>query len=566
MKKFKFTSVFWQLALPVISIGCLVVVALSYVVPDQLKQNTVKNAVYNAEKTVRQFKTIRAYYTNNIVKTVLKSQDIRPAIDHKNNNKAVPLPATMIHDLSQMLAEEGILLNLYSNYPFPNRAERRLDDFQQRAWNYLTRNPDATYSEEQNIGGKPVLRVAVADKMLNDSCVNCHNSHADTPRNDWQLGDVRGVLEITADIERQVIAGHQTNMTILVIIVFALIIMLVAISLLFKFTIGSRLHGLTERLKDIATGEGDLTQRIEVGGNDEISHLSTYFNSFVDKIHSTVGEAASVSSQVVLLVRDLDLVTARVREGAFQQQEETGAIASAVTEMSATSANVNDSASSAAKETLIADESANRGKDVVNQTVDSINQLSGDVSSAADVIKDLARQADNIGTVLDVIRGIAEQTNLLALNAAIEAARAGEQGRGFAVVADEVRTLASRTQESTEEIQTMIESLQSGTHQAVSVMDKGQSQAVKTVEMAATAGQSLDVIVSSVNEISAMNNQIAHAAGEQQRTADAVSQNVMAIQTVAEETASSSITAQESSASVSEQAEILQALMQQFKI
>lgn len=140
--------------------------------------------------------------------------------------------------------------------------------------------------------------------------------------------------------------------------------------------------------------------------------------------------------------------------------------------MSVTSANVNDSASGAATETSNADSAAKNGKDIVNQTEEGIHLLCSDVSTAADVIKDLAQQADSIGTVLDVIRGIAEQTNLLALNAAIEAARAGEQGRGFAVVADEVRTLASRTQESTAEIQIMIESLQSGTKLAVVAMDK----------------------------------------------------------------------------------------------
>lgn len=566
MKKISFSSLFWQLALPVMGIGCLAIVVLSYVVPAQLKQNTIESSIHSAEKIVQQFKTIRAYYTNNIIKTVLQSQDIRPAINHTNNDKAVPLPATMIHDLSRLLKDKGTILNLYSKYPFPNRNNRKLDDFQQRAWNHLTQNPDGTYSEEQTVGGKPVLRVAVADKMVSDACVNCHNSHADTPKNDWRLGDVRGVLEFTTDIEQQIDAGSSTNLAIQSIIVVSLVVMLVAIALLFKVTVGSRLNRLTARLKDIATGEGDLTQRIEISGDDEISRLSRYFNQFVEKIHDTVQEVARVTSQVVLSVKDLDVASATVSKGALQQQEETGAVASAVTEMSATSANVYESASNAAEETSTADESAKSGKQIVNHTVDSIHQLSTDVSSAADVIKDLAKQADNIGTVLDVISGIAEQTNLLALNAAIEAARAGEQGRGFAVVADEVRTLASRTQESTEEIQAMIENLQSGTRQAVSVMDKGQNQAEKTVVLAATADESLDVIVSSVNEISTMNNQIAHAASEQQRTADAVSHNVIAIQTVAEETANSSIVARHSSESVSEQAAILDNLMRQFKV
>ena len=566
MKIIRFSSLFWQLALPVMGIGCLVILLLSFLVPAQLKRNTIDNAIHEAEKTVQQFKTIRAYYTNNIVKTILKSQDIRPSITHKGNNSAIPLPATMIHDLSEMLEKKGTILNLYSNFPFPNRKDRKLDDFQQRAWRYLTENPGATYNEEQTIAGKPVLRVAVADKMVSDACVNCHNSHADTPKNDWKLDDVRGVLEINTDIDAQLIAGNTTNLSILGIIAVALIVMLVAIALLFRLTVGSRLNRLSSKVRDIATGEGNLTQRIEVSGRDEISDLSAYFNEFIDKIHHTISDVVSVSSQVVKSVSDLDKITNRVSQGAFQQQEETGAIASAVTEMSATSANVNESASNAASETTTADESANSGKKIVNQTVESIHELSSDVSSAADVIRDLADQAVNIGTVLDVISGIAEQTNLLALNAAIEAARAGEQGRGFAVVADEVRTLASRTQESTEEIKTMIEGLQSGTRQAVSVMDKSQQQAQKTVEMAATAGQSLDIIVSSVNEINTMNSQIAHAVDEQQKTAETVTQNVVNIQTVAEETANSSIAAKQSSDDVSKQAAVLQNLMQQFKV
>ncbi len=566
MIKFQFKSIFWKLTLPVMAVGLLTVAILSFVIPSLIKNIAVDNAISETERTVAQFKTVRAYYTNNIVKTILKSQDVRPAIDHKGNNNAIPLPATMIHDLSQLLQESGTVLNLYSKYPFPNRSNRTLDDFQLRAWNYLDQNPDATYSEELNIGGSPVLRVAVADRMVSEACVNCHNSRADTPKNDWKLGDVRGVLEVSSDISPQIQAGIVTNMTILAIVVATLIIMLGTISLLFRFTVGARLKRMSARFEGIASGEGDLTQRIPVKRRDEISQLAGHFNEFMEKIHGTVEEVARVSTQVVDSVTELASTTATVSEGALREQQESGSIASAAAQMSASSAHVNDSASSAVSETTTADDSAKNGKKIVNQTVDSIHQLSSDVSSAVDVIRDLAKQADNIGTVLDVISGIAEQTNLLALNAAIEAARAGEQGRGFAVVADEVRTLASRTQESTEEIQAMIEGLQSGTRQAVTVMDKGQSQAQKTVEMAETAGQSLDTIVSSVNEISTMNNQIAHAADEQQRTADEVSRNVAAIQSVAEDTASSSIVAKQSCDIVSQQAAGLQKLIQQFKV
>ena len=565
MKIVRFSSLFWKLALPVLGIGCVILATLSFIVPGQLKQNTIDTAIHEAEKTVQQFKTVRAYYTNNVVKSVLSSDDIRPSISHKDDATAIPLPATMIHDLSELMAQEGTLLNLYSKFPFPNRSDRKLDSFQQEAWDFLNKNPDATFSREEVDGDKTYLRVAVADKMVGEACVNCHNNHGATPKTGWKLGDVRGVLEVKSDIGLQLSNGNNTVMVILGVIAAALILMLVVVAVLFRRTVGLRLMDLANRMKNIAT-ENDLTRRIEVKGKDEISSMSEYFNLFLNNIHSTVTEVANVSSSVADSINELSEMTNVVSQGASRQQEDTSSIASAVTEMSVTSANVNQSASNAVSETSTTGESAKNGKEIVNQTVNSIHDLSKEVSSAAEVIQDLAHQADKIGTVLDVIRGIAEQTNLLALNAAIEAARAGEQGRGFAVVADEVRTLASRTQESTEEIQAMIESLQTGTRQAVAVMDNGQSKAEKTVEMATTAGESLDVIVESVNQISILNNEIANAVNEQQMTTDAVSQNVVMIQTVAEETANSSSIASNSSNQMSEQSAKLQSLMSQFKV
>ncbi len=565
--KINFSSVFWKIAIPASAIGVFALVGAAMLLPALLKNNLIDSAVLDATRTVQQFKTVRGYYTKNVIKPVLKAQKtVRPGIDHKGKDSTIPLPATMIHDLSEELRKTGTSLNLFSKYPFPNRAGRRLDDFQSRAWEYLVANPDSSYREEQRIDGKQVIRVAVADRMVAEGCVACHNSHPQTPKNDWALGDVRGVLEVNTQIDDQIAAGNRTTVTILGSFALALIAILTTIAFLFRIMVGKRLQDVTDRLKDISVGDGDLTQRIDVRGKDEISDLSRYFNDFIVKIHETIAHIAKNATQVGDSVRELDALTTEANKGAALQQRETGAIAAAVTEMSATATNVNESAANAARETSSADTSANSGKEIVNQTVEDIDQLSFEVSSAADVIRDLAQQADQIGTVLDVIRGIAEQTNLLALNAAIEAARAGEQGRGFAVVADEVRTLASRTQESTEEIQTMIEGLQNGTRQAVSVMDKSQAQSKKTVERAASAGQSLDEIVAAMEAITHVNNQIAHAAGEQQRTADAVSQNVNQIQNVAEETASNSGAARQSSDDVSQQVAALRSMIQCFKV
>ncbi|NHZ69797.1 MAG: methyl-accepting chemotaxis protein, partial [Thermotogales bacterium] len=233
-------------------------------------------------------------------------------------------------------------------------------------------------------------------------------------------------------------------------------------------------------------------------------------------------------------------VTSTTREGVQRQKSEIDQVATAMTEMAATVQEVARNAATAAGAARDANEEAGSGKRVVKETIQAINSLAGEVQSASDVINQLAADSEAIGGVLDVIRGIAEQTNLLALNAAIEAARAGEQGRGFAVVADEVRTLAQRTQTSTQEIQSMIEKVQSGARNAVNVMESGREQAAGSVSKAGEAGTSLETINSAVSAINDMNMQIASAAEEQSAVAEEINRNIVNIGIVADETADGS--------------------------
>lgn len=298
-----------------------------------------------------------------------------------------------------------------------------------------------------------------------------------------------------------------------------------------------QLKRTTMMMSDIADGDGDLTQRLHVTGHDELGDLAASFNRFVEKVQGLIGEVAGATSHVAAAAEQMSTTSEETSAHVKTQQAEAEQVATAMNEMSASVQEVARNAAEAAGAAQNTDREAAEGKGVVQRTIGSIESLAADVERAADVIQKLESNSGEIGRVLDVIRGIAEQTNLLALNAAIEAARAGEQGRGFAVVADEVRTLAQRTQDSTHEIQEMIERLQGGTRDAVSAMEKSRGQANDSVEQAACAGASLEAIASAVAKINEMNDLIASAAEQQSSVAEEINRNVTNIGQATERTA-----------------------------
>jgi methyl-accepting chemotaxis protein len=319
-------------------------------------------------------------------------------------------------------------------------------------------------------------------------------------------------------------------------------------------------------MQEIAQGDGDLTSQLPVKGNNEITFLSKSFNIFVDKVRATITEVSSMSDQLATSTQQLNDNTKKSASSIEQQQCETEQVATAMNQMTSTVEEVALNATDAANAARIADTEAQQGSQVVNETIHSIESLANDVISASDVINRLRTDSEQIVSVLDVIKSIAEQTNLLALNAAIEAARAGEQGRGFAVVADEVRTLASRTQESTTEIQVMIDQLQSGTTQASSVMDKSRIQAQSSVEQAGKAGESLSTITNSVTQITNMNSQIATAADEQKSVANEINKNIVNINDIFGSTKDAAQLSANTSSELAQLATDLHAQVSQFKI
>ena len=326
------------------------------------------------------------------------------------------------------------------------------------------------------------------------------------------------------------------------------------------------IRAVVARLKDIATGEGDLTQRIEIQRQDEIGELAKWFNSFLNKLQSTISQVIDTVAGTRSSAEQAAQVAERTSSGMQAQYQEIDLVATAFEELSATALQVSGNASSAVAAANTTDAAAQEGKYVVADTQAAMRELMTIINDAQPVVERLAANSGNINDILIVIQGIAEQTNLLALNAAIEAARAGEQGRGFAVVADEVRNLAGRTQNAIVEIQNLISQLQSGTGAVVKAIRDGHGQADETLAKVDLSVQVLEQIIQSVSTIHQMNEQIARAAQEQSRVADEINRNVSNIRDVSHTIRAEAATSAENGRELSLLADKQQQLVGQFKV
>ncbi|WP_417598627.1 methyl-accepting chemotaxis protein [Oceanospirillum sp.] len=537
-------GLFGKMAIPIITLIAVIVLILVLFIPKQMSETIIAGVTESSLSTANQFKVLRQYYTENVTNKAIISGGLIPDSNYKGHNDRIPQPESLLNDLSDLMRDTGLTLKLYSHHSLPDQTGHQLNHFEQETWEKLRQSPDATIVERIEENGRTLVRVSVSDNLT---------------------GDVHGVLEITTDITDSLAAGFQSSLKITGLMVSLLLVVLMAFWLVYRNVIQSRVDHVNEAMDEIARGDGDLTARLDESGNDEITHLSRAFNRFTNRIREMVQQMADTSHSLTNTSETMNQIASENDHRLNRQAQETNRAATAINEMVATVADVAKNTSEAAQAAQTASQVSEEGHRVVDGTRHDIRGLSDNINAAMSAIRKLEEQSENITGMINVIQAIAEQTNLLALNAAIEAARAGEQGRGFAVVADEVRNLAGRTREATEEIQQIISALQEDTDNAAELMQKSCEQAEQTVLQAEAANDALSAISGAVDQITAMNDQIASASEEQSTVAHEIENSIMAINTMSDESTHTSEQTTENSTQLTQLAKQLNALVARFR-
>jgi methyl-accepting chemotaxis protein len=546
-----------------LSIGAVavVVIAVGLAVLYRQEQEKLELLLEQRGKLLEtQIQITRSYIAQNYVGKIKKSKagnDIVIAKDHMNNPDAIPFPATATREMGEEANKSGLFTaRMISQTPI-NPANLPKDGFENDAMKAIMNGADS-FSRIEDINGVLTYRRASPDKATSAACIGCHT--------DKQVGDTLGVLAVGMNMTKGKAASDRSMMATGGLMVGIVLTIVLLTYLLLRGIVLKPLAHMSHIARDIAQGEGDLTRRVPTEGKDEIAQFGGYFNLFIEKLQKMIGKVAHVTDKVASASVELSATAEEISKGTDSLTSRASQTAAAVEEMNAT---VSQVAQNSGKAATLAQETVKTAKDggtVVSDTIAGMQQLSDAVSNSATIIAALGKSSDQIGEIVRVIEDIADQTNLLALNAAIEAARAGEQGRGFAVVADEVRKLAERTTKATKEIGDMIRQIQQDTRGAVDSMQQGTQKVSGGVELVNRTGEALTRIVQMVSESADMIRQIAVASEQQSVATQQIASDIENVAKVTKESASGANESAKASHDLSQLAVELQGIVGSFRV
>ena len=502
----------------------------------------------------------RAYIATNYAAKIKKSKagsEIQVLKDHAGNAEAIPIPATAVREMGEEATKSGMYsARLVSQNPM-NATNSPKDNFENEAIRAIMAGAES-YARRDDINGVPTFRRAVVDKATTAACLSCHTSN--------QVGDTLGMLSVALPMGPAIALSSKSMWQTGGLMGSVVVIIMAITYFLLRNIVLQPLAKMSDISRDIAKGEGDLTKRVPAEGNDEIAHMGKYFNEFIEKLQNMIKKVAHVTDKVASASVELSATAEEISKGTDTLTSRASQTAAAVEEMNATVGQVAQNSGKAASLAQDTVKTAQEGGTVVSSTISGMQQLSEAVSNSATIISDLGKSSDQIGEIVRTIEDIADQTNLLALNAAIEAARAGEQGRGFAVVADEVRKLAERTTKATKEIGDMIRQIQHDTRGAVDSMQQGTQKVTAGVDLVNKTGEALSQIVRMVSESADMIRQIAVASEEQSVATQQIASDIENVAKVTKESSSGAHESAKASQDLSQLAVELQGIVGGFKL
>jgi methyl-accepting chemotaxis protein len=541
-RRFDTASLRWKLIVPIPAALIVAVVAAAFLVPRIIASNAIEVAVSNSEQIAHQFKTIRGYYTNNVVSKAVKDNKLKASFDHKTTDGAIPLPATFVQDLSELLADRDTTVSLYSVYPFPNRKDRKLDDFQQQAWKFLVANPKETFVRNETPNGRPVVRVAVSfavARSVTNPISGITGAVARMMKGDYtapvpgterkdEIGALAKAVVVFRDgateaerqkteSERRVAAEREATTAKVMEDFDGAVSGIVQSAMAGDFShrvpldgkegvlrnVSASMNAMCENVGEVfddlervlaALAQGDLTSRIAAEYQGAFARLKDNANAAAQRLSETMTEINGASAEVASAASEISAATTDLSQRTEQQAASLEQTTASMEQISATVKKNAENAQQASRSAASTCEVAGSGGEVVGQAVAAMSRIEESSRKIADII--------------GVIDEIARQTNLLALNAAVEAARAGDAGRGFAVVASEVRSLAQRSSQAAKDITSLIGS--------------STSQVKEGVELVNRAGEQLKGIVQSIQGVAGIVSEIAAASAEQSTGIDQV--------------------------------------------